>query len=290
MSDPTASSSSSISTAADAPPAALQAPTDRSSRPQVIGDAQAGPSAPFPIYLSGVVQRGFGRGGKELGCPTANLPSRLLKKDGPTRGIGDGDGDGTGGEGSSDLGKAPTGVYFGWARLISAREGGRGEEYEDQEQKEKKVERDAQQEEGAKEETSLGSGADLQEEECVPLPMVMSLGWNPFYANKTKTAEVHIMHPFSTDFYGLQIRVIVLGYIRPEYNYTSLDALKDDIEMDKRVALNSVLPADQRPAWAKFKEDPFFFSEVQPASKLGRSGTAGAAGAAGAAVKGGAAL
>lgn len=30
------------------------------------------------------------------------------------------------------------------------------------------------------------------------------------------------MHPFSTDFYGLQIRVIVLGYIRPEYNYTSL--------------------------------------------------------------------
>jgi hypothetical protein len=63
------------------------------------------------------------------------------------------------------------------------------------------------------------------------------------------------------------------------------DALKDDIEMDKRVALNSVLPAEQRPAWAKFREDPFFFSEVQPASKLGRSGTAAAA-----AVKGGAAL
>lgn len=129
------------------------------------------------------------------------------------------------------------------------------------------------------------------------------------------------MHPFSTDFYGLQIRVIVLGYIRPEYNYTSLgeypssvppspresqcaetvllgatmlfysitfkDALKDDIDMDKRVALNSVLPAEERPAWAKFKDDPFFFSEVQPASRLERSGAAGGQAAA---VKGGAAL
>lgn len=54
--------------------------------------------------------------------------------------------------------------------------------------------------------------------------------------------------------------------------------------MDKRVALNSVLPAEQRPAWAKFKEDPFFFSEVHPASRLGRTGAAAAA------VKGGAAL
>lgn len=179
MSDPSASSSSSVSASADAPPAALQAPTDRSARPQVIGDGHAGPSSPFPIYLSGVVQRGFGRGGKELGCPTANLPSRLLKAEGG----------GSGGEGSSDLGQAPTGVYFGWARLISAREGGRGEEYEDQEQKQKKVERETKQEEGGPpDESTRGSAADLKDEECVPLPMVMSLGWNPFYANKTKTA------------------------------------------------------------------------------------------------------
>lgn len=198
MSDPTASSSSSSS--ADAPPAALQAPSDRSARPQIIGDGHAGPSSPFPIYLSGVVQRGFGRGGKELGCPTANLPSRLLKAEGPTRVEEEGGG---GGEGSSDLGKAPTGVYFGWARLISAREGGRGEEYEDKEQKEKKVERDAKHEEGksAVGETSHGVGADLKDEECVPLPMVMSLGWNPFYANKTKTAvSMDAANPHSQEY------------------------------------------------------------------------------------------
>lgn len=27
------------------------------------------------------------------------------------------------------------------------------------------------------------------------------------------------MHKFAADFYGLEIRVVVLGYIRPEYNY-----------------------------------------------------------------------
>lgn len=33
--------------------------------------------------------------------------------------------------------------------------------------------------------------------------------------------EVHVMHPFPTDFYGHTISVIVLGYIRPELNFIS---------------------------------------------------------------------
>ena len=28
------------------------------------------PQTPFPIKLVGLVQKGFGRGGKDLGCPT----------------------------------------------------------------------------------------------------------------------------------------------------------------------------------------------------------------------------
>lgn len=72
--------------------------------------------------------------------------------------------------------------------------------------------------------------------------MVMSLGWNPYYKNEKLTAvsrtpcdmvnkrlsemldviqEVHIMHKFPTDFYGHYLDVIVLGYIRPELDYTS---------------------------------------------------------------------
>jgi riboflavin kinase len=40
----------------------------RACRPEIVGpDA---PSRPFPIALVGSVQKGFGRGGKDLGCPT----------------------------------------------------------------------------------------------------------------------------------------------------------------------------------------------------------------------------
>jgi len=45
-----------------------QTPTYRASRPQVVGAET--PQKPFPIYLSGAVQKGFGRGSKDLGCPT----------------------------------------------------------------------------------------------------------------------------------------------------------------------------------------------------------------------------
>lgn len=33
--------------------------------------------------------------------------------------------------------------------------------------------------------------------------------------------EIHIMHRFDTDFYGHDMKAIVLGYIRPELDYTS---------------------------------------------------------------------
>lgn len=33
--------------------------------------------------------------------------------------------------------------------------------------------------------------------------------------------EVHIMHDYQADFYGYDMKVIVLGYIRPELDYTS---------------------------------------------------------------------
>jgi len=49
------------------PPAALK--TDlRASRPEIVGPEA--PAEPFPIPLVGAVQMGFGRGGKDLGCPT----------------------------------------------------------------------------------------------------------------------------------------------------------------------------------------------------------------------------
>lgn len=40
------------------------------TRPMIVGpDA---PESPYPIALTGAVQKGFGRGGKDLGCPTGS--------------------------------------------------------------------------------------------------------------------------------------------------------------------------------------------------------------------------
>jgi len=38
------------------------------------------------------------------------------------------------------------------------------------------------------------------------------------------TQEIHIMHLFNSDFYGHEMKAIVLGYIRPELDYTSRGA------------------------------------------------------------------
>lgn len=44
--------------------------------------------------------------------------------------------------------------------------------------------------------------------------MVMSIGWNPFFKNKERTAEPWILHEFEEPFYGQELRLVVCGYIR----------------------------------------------------------------------------
>ncbi|KAG8885183.1 riboflavin kinase [Tulasnella sp. 331] len=178
------------------PAAPLRTETFRKARPDIVGpDA---PESPFPIYMTGVVQKGFGRGGKDLGCPTANLPDEDALE--------------------SMRSTTKTGIYFGYARVHPTV-------------------------------AETGKPGDVKDEELETYPMVMSLGWNPFYKNEKLTAEVHIIHEFSADFYGHRISVVVLGYIRPELDYTSRDALIQDIEKDKEVALRSLA----RPAYKAYE-------------------------------------
>ncbi|KAK0524929.1 riboflavin kinase [Tilletia horrida] len=219
---------------------AASSTTTRENRPSICGP-DAGPAQPYPLYLEGVIQRGFGRGGKDLGCPTANLPSSVFTDASSSSSSGSGSGSSS----SSRPGLDSTGVYFGYARVYppsyspSSADG------------------DAT---GSKEEKDINASepppppSELAEGESVVLPQVMSVGYNPFYGNTKKTAEVHIMHPFSHDFYGNYMKVVILGYIRPELNYVSKEALIEDIETDKRVGLASLA----RPAYSAFKDDPFF--------------------------------
>lgn len=43
------------------------------------------------------------------------------------------------------------------------------------------------------------------------------------------------------DFYGTQLNLLILGYIRPEYDYVSMEALIEDIRVDCEVARKSLL-------------------------------------------------
>lgn len=84
-------------------------------------------------------------------------------------------------------------------------------------------------------------------------PMVMSIGFNPFYNNTVRSVEVHIMHDFKIDFYETHMNITILGFIRGEYDYTSKQALIDDIKTDIDVAGKSLA----REPYMSFAKDPY---------------------------------
>lgn len=186
----------------DAPPA----PSSRAR------DVRALPGG--PLRLAGAVVKGFGRGSRELGVPTANLDAAAL---GPA------------------LVAAPAGVYAGWARVVGVDDGvptvgavgavGGG---------------------GAAPGGGDGGGSDGGGGAGPPRgvhKMVMSIGWNPFYGNATKTVEPHLLAAFPADFYGRELRLIAAAYIRPESNFPSLGALIEAIH-DDMAAGAAALDAD----------------------------------------------
>ncbi|ORZ15173.1 hypothetical protein BCR42DRAFT_416560 [Absidia repens] len=156
-------------------------------RPLLVGPET--PTAPFPYKITGTVVKGYGRGSRELGIPTANLSDEAL-----------------------DLfpSECNTGVYYGFVQINALK--------------------------------------------STVYPMVMSLGWNPYYQNEKRSAEVHVIHEFPDDFYGADIRALVLGFIRPEQNYPSLRDLICDIKTDVEVAKHSL----QRPAYDQLQYDSLF--------------------------------
>ena len=81
--------------------------------------------------------------------------------------------------------------------------------------------------------------------------MVMSIGWNPFYKNEKRSVEVHIMHSFTTDFYGSHMNLIILGFIRPELDYVSKESLVKDIRFDIEVAERGL----KREGYARYKHE-----------------------------------
>ncbi|CAM9094023.1 unnamed protein product [Pylaiella littoralis] len=146
-------------------------PAGALSAPQRIQRGLPGDGPPLRLRLSATVVKGFGRGSKLLGIPTANMDMEEI------------------GERVHDT---TTGIYYGYAMLKG-----------------------------------------------VVYPAVISVGWNPYFDNKAKTVEPHLLHEFSEDFYGEKLHVLLCGFIRNELNFNSLDelvvAIADDIKFAKEI-------------------------------------------------------
>ncbi|XP_059437610.1 bifunctional riboflavin kinase/FMN phosphatase [Corylus avellana] len=145
-----------------------------------------------PWHIGGPVIKGYGRGSKVLGIPTANLS---------TEGY------------STLLSEHPSGVYFGWARVSN-----RG-----------------------------------------VFKMVMSIGWNPYFNNTEKTIEPWLLHDFAEDFYGEDLRLVVVGYIRPEANFPSLESLVAKIHEDGRIAERAL----DLPLYSTYRDDPYLKPSIK---------------------------
>ena len=143
-----------------------------------------------PMRLAGPVVRGFGRGSKLLGIPTANLDCDAL--------------------GPALSHAATTGIYVAWA--------------------------------------SLGTNGPVYK-------AVLSIGYNPFFKDcAKKTCEPWLLHDFEgREFYGERLKLIIVGFLRAEADFVSLEALVAQIHDDGAVA-RACLDAEP---YLSFAEDPF---------------------------------
>jgi riboflavin kinase len=197
------------------------------------------PSPPFPLKLRGPVIKGFGRGSKDLGIPTANIPLSGLS-------IGGHD-------------ALESGIYYGWCTLdhrstasqtTSTSVPSATEDTTVPEKSSNHAVRDL-------EYASSAQGGDAGS--ATVYPTVLSVGYNPYYKNTQRSIEIHILANFDTDFYGATLSLLILGFIRPEYDYVSKEALVEDIREDIRVAQRSL----EREAYRAWKGNAWLNGEEE---------------------------
>jgi riboflavin kinase len=193
------------------------------------------PTAPFPIRLSGPIIKGFGRGSAELGIPTANIDPSTLEAAGQSA--------------------IRSGVYYGFCSLpIHLSSGAKPTAPQFPNGKRPSEHELIPTSYPAPIAGSERGGGEGKTTTTTTFYAVLSIGHNPFYANDTRSIEVHIMHAFAPhqfDLYGLEMRLLVLGFIRPEYDYDSLESLVEDIWVDVGVAQGSL----EREGYKGFVED-----------------------------------
>jgi len=173
-----------------------------------------------PYFVSGKVVKGFGRGSKNLGTPTANIESSVVQK--------------------IDM---ENGIYFGFTQLLSPQVSSTCEQNESQINSN-----------GISDSNSSQINANQSNESPI-YPMVCSLGWNPHFNNTIRSLEVHILKQFGYDFYDSILRVAICGYIRSEQKFDNLEKLIEAIHNDIKFA-EQELKDHQK--WSHVLNDNFF--------------------------------
>ncbi|KAL0487470.1 riboflavin kinase, partial [Acrasis kona] len=139
-----------------------------------------------PVRIVGQVIKGYGRGSKLLGMPTANLPADDYKE---------------------ELQGMEMGVYIGYANV---------------------------------------DGGPIYK-------TVLGIGDNPQFKNKTKTIEPYLLHEFPEDFYGSELRLVIVGFTRPYLSFSSIQELKDTMHNDVKTGRETL----DDPEYEKYSNDPF---------------------------------
>jgi riboflavin kinase/FMN adenylyltransferase len=68
---------------------------------------------------------------------------------------------------------------------------------------------------------------------------MMNIGFNPTLGEGNLSIEIHYFD-FDVDLYDQKISVSLLEYLRPEQKFGSVDLLKEQLEKDKKTALDSL--------------------------------------------------
>jgi riboflavin kinase/FMN adenylyltransferase len=68
---------------------------------------------------------------------------------------------------------------------------------------------------------------------------MMNIGTNPTVGGKTRSIEVHFFN-YKKDIYGTQLKIEFLKRLRSEQKFTSLEALKKQLAIDKSAALDFI--------------------------------------------------
>lgn len=99
--------------------------------------------------------------------------------------------------------------------------------------------------------------AQLLDSDAGVYKMVMNIGKRPTFVKDNSpdsSVEAHVMHSYGHDFYGETMKVVLLGYLRPEIPFSGLQDLLNRIHTDIGIS-RTQLDSEK---WSVFANDAFF--------------------------------